>query len=58
MSFNEYMQKEIEYIEWFSRHHGIPVEEGCQLWVKQGLAQLFAEKYRKAILSGPSLQQH
>lgn len=46
MSFYEYLKKEIEYIQWFSRHHGISIEDACNQWVKQGLAELFAQKYR------------
>jgi len=51
MSFDEYMQKEITYIEWFSRYRKLPIEEACKLWVDQGLAELFAQKYRHAIIS-------
>jgi len=56
MSFDEYMKKEIAYIEWFSRYRKISINEACSLWVEQGLAELFAHKYRDLIISAQSQQ--
>ncbi len=51
MSFHEYLQKEIAYIEWYSRFRKIPIEQACNMWVEQGLAELFARKYRSKLIT-------
>jgi len=48
MSYKEYLDKEIHYIKWFQRYHNITIEDACQRWVSQGLAELYAEKYWKS----------
>jgi len=51
MSFDEYLRKEITYIEWFSRYRRLPIDQACEAWVEQGLAELFARKYRNIIIT-------
>lgn len=46
MSLGTYLEQEIRYIKWFSNRQGVSLEEGCRLWVQQGLAELYAEKFR------------
>ncbi len=45
MSYKEYLDKEIHYIKWFQKYHKISIDEACQRWVTQGLAELYANKY-------------
>lgn len=51
MSFNEYLQKEISYIEQYSRFQNIPIDQACTLWVEKGFAELFAVQYRSKLLT-------
>jgi hypothetical protein len=48
VSYKEYLDKEIYYIKWFQRYHKISIEDACQRWVNQGLAELYSEKYWKS----------
>ncbi len=52
MPFEEYITKEVRYIEWFSLHHHISIDEACRRWVQQGLAELYAKKYRPSEQTG------
>ncbi len=45
MSYKEYLDKEIYYIKRFQQSHKISIDEACQRWVSQGLAELYARKY-------------
>lgn len=46
MSFSEYMQKEVRLIERYKQQYGFSSNEACEMWVKVGLAQRFAQQYR------------
>jgi len=42
----EYITKEVTYIKWFSKFHKISIDEAAERWISQGLAELYAKKYR------------
>ena len=46
-SFKEYLSREIDYIKWVSKRYNISHNEAAKQWVDSGMAELYADKYRK-----------
>ncbi len=51
---NQYMDLQLKYLRWWSQHYRVTLEEATWAWIKTGLAEKFAAKYRTRLSSAAS----